>query len=119
MPSEVDAGEIPLHELLAEVLAGDPADGGFEVQYQPIVRFGGEATVAVEALARWEHREAGKVEPAQFFAAAERTGLTVVLEDFILNQACADAEALTAVYGLDVPVHVNVSASRLARPDHE
>jgi len=50
-------------------------------------------------------------------SAAERTGLTSVLEDFILSQACADADALTAVYGLDVPVHVNVSAGRLARPD--
>jgi hypothetical protein len=26
-----DVGEVPLHELLAEVLAGDPADGGFEM----------------------------------------------------------------------------------------
>ena len=50
-------------------------------------------------------------------SAAERTGLAGVLEDFILSQACADADALTAAYGLDVPVHVNVSARRLARPD--
>jgi EAL domain-containing protein (putative c-di-GMP-specific phosphodiesterase class I) len=50
-------------------------------------------------------------------AAAERTGLTGVLEDFVLNQACADADALTAAYGLDVPIHVNVAARRLTRPD--
>ena len=112
-----DTAEVPLHELLVEVLAGNPADNGFEVQYQPIVRLGGHATVAVEALVRWQHPVAGKIEPAQFMSAAERTGLTSVLEDFILNQACADADALTAVYGLDVPVHVNVSANRLARPD--
>lgn len=111
------ASEAPLHEILAEVLAGDPAGGGFEVQYQPIVRFAGGASVAVEALARWEHPEVGRVEPAQFMSAAEHTGLTGVLEDFILNQACADTDALIAAYGLDVPVHVNVSASRLARPD--
>jgi EAL domain-containing protein (putative c-di-GMP-specific phosphodiesterase class I) len=112
-----DTAEVPLHELLVEVLAGDPGDNGFEVQYQPIVRLAGHATVAVEALVRWEHPIVGKVEPAQFLSAAERTGLTGVLEDFILNQACADADELTAVYGLDVPVHVNVSAGRLARPD--
>lgn len=112
-----DTAEVPLHELLVEVLAGNPADNGFEVQYQPIVRLAGQATVAVEALVRWQHPVVGKVEPLQFMSAAERTGLTGVLEDFILSQACADADALTAVYGLDVPVHVNVSAGRLARPD--
>lgn len=113
-PDEV---EVPLHELLADVLAGDPAAGGFEVQYQPIVRIASSATVAVEALARWCHPEAGTVEPSQFIAAAERSGLNGVLDDFVLNRACADADALTAAYGLDVPVHVNVSARRLARPD--
>ncbi len=116
MPSDT-AAEIPLHELLVEVLAGDPADSGFEVQYQPIVRIAGGESVAVEAVVRWKHPVVGKVEPEQFMSAAERTGLTGVLEDFVLNQACADADALTAVYGLDVPVHVNVSARRLARPD--
>jgi EAL domain-containing protein (putative c-di-GMP-specific phosphodiesterase class I) len=112
-----DTAEVPLHELLVEVLAGNPADSGFEVQYQPIVRLAGQATVAVEALVRWQHPVVGKVEPLQFMSAAERTGLTGVLEDFILSQACADADALIAAYGLDVPVHVNVSAARLARPD--
>jgi diguanylate cyclase len=112
-----DVGEVPLHELLAEVLAGDPTDGGFEVQYQPIVRLAGGATVAVEAVACWEHPRAGQVARAQFTAAAERAGLSAVLDDYVLNQACADADALTAAYGLDVPVHVNVSARRLTRPD--
>ncbi len=111
------ASEVPLHEILAEVLAGDPAAGGFEVQYLPIARLAGGATVAVEALACWQHPLAGKVAPAQFMATAESTGLTAVLDDFILNRACADADALTAAYGLDVPIHVNVSAHRLARPD--
>jgi EAL domain-containing protein (putative c-di-GMP-specific phosphodiesterase class I) len=40
-----------------------------------------------------------------------------VLADYVLNQACADADALTATYGLDVPVHVKVSARRLTRSD--
>jgi EAL domain-containing protein (putative c-di-GMP-specific phosphodiesterase class I) len=111
------ATEVPLHELLAEVLAGDPAAGGFEVHYQPIVRIASQATVAVEAFACWRHPELGTVEPSQFEAAAQRTGLTGVLDDFVLNQACAAADALAAVHGFDVPVHVNVAARRLARPD--
>jgi diguanylate cyclase len=87
-----DVGEVPLHELLVEVLAGDPTDGGFEVQYQPIVRRAGGATVAVEAVACWEHPRAGHIARTKFTAAAERAGLSAVLDDYVLNQACADAE---------------------------
>jgi sensor c-di-GMP phosphodiesterase-like protein len=54
-----EVGEVPLHELLAEVLAGDPTDGGFEVEYQPIVRLADGATVAAEAVACWEHPRVG------------------------------------------------------------
>ncbi len=99
------------------MLAGDPAGGGFEVQYQPIVRLAGGATVAVEAVACWEHSRVEQVAREQFTAAAERAGLSAVLDDYVLNRACAEADALTAAYGLDVPVHVNVSARRLTRPD--
>jgi EAL domain-containing protein (putative c-di-GMP-specific phosphodiesterase class I) len=87
------------------------------VEYRPIVRLASRATVAVEALACWRHPDAGAIEPSRFLAAAEQTGLTGVLEDFVLNQACASADALNAAYGLEVPVHVNVSVRRLARPD--
>jgi len=73
-----DVGEVPLHELLAEVLAGDPTDGGFEVQYQPIVRLAGGPTVAVEAVACWQHPRVGQFAPAQFIAAAERAGLSAM-----------------------------------------
>jgi diguanylate cyclase len=108
-----------LHEVLAEALAGNPATAGFEVHYQPIVRFDDKATMAVEALASWNHPVAGKIEPVQFVAAAERTGLMGVLDDFVLNRACADAGTLAAAYGREIGMHVNVSASRLGRKDLE
>src|SRR5688572_16471020 len=104
-------------QQLLDVLAGDPAAAGFEVHYQPIVRLADGATVAVEALARWHHPVAGRIEPSVFVAAAERRGLMAVVDDFVLDRACADAEALARVHGRDVCVHVNVSAYRLGRPD--
>jgi diguanylate cyclase len=106
-----------LHRLLAEALVGDPAAAGFEVRYQPIVRLDDSAIVAVEALARWDHRVAGTIAPEVFVAGAEQIGLIGVLDDFVLDRACDDANALEQVYGRDVRLHVNVSASRLARPD--
>jgi diguanylate cyclase len=112
-----DCANPELQELLADVLAGDPAAAGFEVYYQPIVRLADGATVALEALARWQHPVAGCIEPSMFVTAAERGGLMGVLDDFVLDRACADADALAEAHGDEVGVHVNISAIRLGRPD--
>ncbi|MFI5496121.1 putative bifunctional diguanylate cyclase/phosphodiesterase [Actinoplanes sp. NPDC051859] len=92
-----------------------PPDFGFEVYYQPIVRFADGAVVAVEALARWTDPVAGPVDPDVFVTVAERTGLVAAIDDFVLDRACAEAGALAAAYGRPVDVHVNVSAARLGR----
>ena len=104
-----------LPHLLARALAGDPAAAGFEVYYQPIVRFADAATVAVEALARWTDPVVGPVDPDVFVTVAERTGLVAAIDDFVLNRACADAAGLANVYGRPIDVHVNVSAARLGQ----
>ncbi|MBM2622428.1 EAL domain-containing protein [Actinoplanes sp. LDG1-06] len=105
-----------LPHLLAEALAvGRPAAAGFEVFYQPIVRFSDGATVAVEALARWTSPVAGTVHPDVFVSVAERTGLVAAIDDFVLGQACTDATTLAAIYGRPIDVHVNVSAARLGQ----
>jgi diguanylate cyclase (GGDEF)-like protein len=107
--------DVDLPHLLGRALAGEPGDAGFEVHYQPIVRFGDGVTVAVEALARWTDPVAGTVDPDVFVTVAERVGLVGALDDFVLDRACADAAALAAAYGHPVDVHVNVSAARLGR----
>jgi diguanylate cyclase len=105
-----------LPHLLAQALAGgSPAASGFEVYYQPIVRLPDGATIAVEALARWTDPAAGPVHPDVFVTVAERTGLVVAIDDFVLDQACADAGRLEAVYGRPIDMHVNVSAARLGQ----
>ncbi|MEV6492629.1 EAL domain-containing protein [Actinoplanes sp. NPDC051633] len=104
-----------LPHLLARALSGDPAASGFEVYYQPIVRFADGATVAVEALARWTDPVAGLVDPDVFVTVAERTGLVAAIDDFVLDRACADAAGLANVYGRPIDVHVNVSAVRLGQ----
>ncbi|MEV4351888.1 bifunctional diguanylate cyclase/phosphodiesterase [Actinoplanes sp. NPDC049596] len=103
-----------LPHLLAQALAGEPGQAGFEVHYQPIVRFTDGATVAVEALARWTSPVAGPVHPDVFVAVAERTGLVAAIDDFVLDQTCADAATLALIYGRPVDLHVNVSAARLS-----
>jgi len=114
-----DASSSRLHEMVAEALAGDPVDAGFEVDYQPIVRLEDANIVAVEALARWRHPVAGRIDPDIFVACAEQLGLMGILDDFVLNRVCADAGLLREVYGQEVDLHVNISASRLGRLDLE
>jgi diguanylate cyclase len=108
-----------LAEIFADALAGDPLAAGFEVYYQPIVRFADSATVAVEALARWWHPILGNINTTVFVAIAESIGLAGALDDFVLDRACADANALASAYGRAVDLHVNVSASRLGQRELE
>jgi predicted signal transduction protein with EAL and GGDEF domain len=104
-----------LPHLLARALTGSPAAAGFQVYYQPIVRFSDGATVAVEALARWTDPMVGPVDPDVFVTVAERTGLVAAIDDFVLDRACADAAALANTYGRPIDMHVNVSAARLGQ----
>jgi diguanylate cyclase (GGDEF)-like protein len=79
--------------------------GSLQVLYQPIMRTTTREVAGFEALCRWE------VEPRDFVAIAEETGLIVPLGAFVLGEAARRA----AEWG--VCVSVNVSARQLADPD--
>ncbi|MGI5239205.1 putative bifunctional diguanylate cyclase/phosphodiesterase [Dactylosporangium sp. CA-139066] len=104
---------------LAEALAATLRDGrGLDVHYQPIVRLNDETVVAVEALARWTHPSLGPVSTDVFIATAESIGLIRLVDDFVLDRACRDAAAFRGPWA-SIAVHVNASAARLGRPEHE
>ena len=76
-----------------------------QVLFQPIVRAVTGEVTAFEALCRWE------VEPHEFVAVAEETGLIVPLGRFVLREATRRAAEW------DACVCVNVSGRQLADPD--
>ncbi|MFI8565983.1 EAL domain-containing protein [Rhodococcus sp. NPDC078407] len=97
-------------DLRAALLANE-----LTLAYQPLVEIAGRKIVAVEALARWNHRHLGPIEPSEFVSVAERTGLATPLGTWALRSACT-ATARWRAFS-DIAVRVNVSALQLRDPD--
>jgi diguanylate cyclase (GGDEF)-like protein len=84
----------------------------FELFYQPQFSFSRNAIVGVEALIRWRHPERGMVSPALFIPAAEACGLISPIGDWVLKQACAQAQAWREQGLPELTISVNVSAQQ-------
>ncbi len=84
-----------------------------EIHYQPILHVKTRRLFALEALARWRHRDKGFVPPSAFIPLAEETGLIVQLGEQVLRKACATAQQWPAA----VKVAVNISAVQFAKCD--
>ena len=85
--------------------------GELNLRYQPLVDITTREIVAMEALARWTHPTLGVIDPIEFVAAAERTGLVGDLGEWALRTACAQAAVWRTF--TDVGVRVNISALQL------
>jgi diguanylate cyclase (GGDEF)-like protein len=84
----------------------------FALFYQPQFSFSRNAIVGVEALIRWRHPERGMVSPALFIPAAEACGLITPIGDWVLKQACAQAQAWREQGLPELTISVNVSAQQ-------
>jgi diguanylate cyclase (GGDEF)-like protein len=85
-----------------------------ELHYQPKVRFDGQVA-GLEALVRWVHPERGRVNPEEFIAIAETSGLMPQLTEYVLETALAQIAKWRSI-GLKVPVAVNVSPRDVHSP---
>lgn len=88
----------------------------FRLTYQPKVDAATGALLGFEALARWLQPGIGEVNPAQFIAAAERTGLIGPLGILLLSLACEQVASWRLLPYRVVPVAVNVSPLQLLDP---
>ncbi|OHC66456.1 MAG: diguanylate cyclase [Rhodocyclales bacterium GWA2_65_19] len=80
----------------------------FAVHFQPKVDHR-RRIVGVEALARWNSPEFGRVAPDRFIPIAEETGLIVPLTEMILKKAFAAAVGWAPTHGHAIQVAVNLS----------
>ncbi|MEG3634919.1 putative bifunctional diguanylate cyclase/phosphodiesterase [Micromonospora palythoicola] len=91
--------------------------GEFVLHYQPIVSLLDGRMLAVEALVRWQHPELGLIGPDRFIGLAEETGLIVRLGEWVLRQACRDAQRWhTDFPDAGLVVSVNLAARQADRP---
>ena len=82
------------------------------LHYQPRVLVSTLELRGVEALVRWRHPVRGIVPPAEFIAAAERSGLMRDLEAWVIRETLLQA-AVWRRDGLRLGVSVNLTASLL------
>jgi diguanylate cyclase (GGDEF)-like protein len=88
-------------------------NGELVVHYQPKYSAGERRLLGAEALVRWQHRTRGLIPPDRFIYVAERCGLIVDLECWVLESVCAQIRAWLDA-GMDVPpISVNLSAVRI------
>ncbi|MDR7272937.1 diguanylate cyclase (GGDEF)-like protein/PAS domain S-box-containing protein [Pelomonas saccharophila] len=81
----------------------------FQLDYQPKFEAGAHRLAGFEALVRWQRPGRGRVSPADFIPAAERTGQIVPLGALILRQAAQQLRAWQQQGLAVMPVAVNVS----------
>ena len=91
----------------------------FRVWYQPEVSLADGRIVGLEALLRWERPDRGLELPDQFLSLAEETGLIVPIGEWVLAEACRQAQAVRAQWPelAELVVWVNLSVRQLAQPD--
>jgi diguanylate cyclase (GGDEF)-like protein len=85
--------------------------GELTLAYQPVVELATSRVVGVEAIVRWPVGD-DDIDPREFLAVAEDSGLSGALGEWLLRAACTQGTIWRAA-GWDVFVAVNLSARQL------
>ncbi|SEK44071.1 PAS domain S-box-containing protein/diguanylate cyclase (GGDEF) domain-containing protein [Atopomonas hussainii] len=85
----------------------------FQLYYQPLARLDNGKVVGAEALLRWLPKDGQSVGPAEFIPLLEDSGLIVPIGQWVLEQACEQAQRwLQAGFKLQT-MAVNISPAQL------
>ncbi|NET10506.1 MAG: EAL domain-containing response regulator [Symploca sp. SIO2B6] len=88
----------------------------FELYYQPQADIQTGALVGAEALIRWQSRQFGMVSPMEFITLAEETGFIVLLDQWVIQTACAQAKAWQDAGLPPLRIAVNLSSLQFNHP---
>jgi diguanylate cyclase (GGDEF)-like protein len=87
-------------------------DGGFQLHFQPLYSLTEDRLKAFEALVRWPHATLGMVAPNDFIPLAEETGLIMQIGEWVMREACRQAQA----WPEPLSVAVNLSSKQFLSP---
>lgn len=95
------------------------AKNEFKVYYQPILSLDDGHLLGVEALVRWLHPQNGLMEPAEFLAFTEESGLIVRLDQWVLQEACKQVRLWQKRFSAyaELRLFVNFSTQQFSVPD--
>ncbi|MBI2311014.1 MAG: EAL domain-containing protein [Betaproteobacteria bacterium] len=79
------------------------------LHFQPQVDIATRRISGAEALVRWQHPDLGLIAPVRFIPLAEETGLIVPIGEWVLREACAQAQSWQREGRLPLRVAVNLS----------
>jgi diguanylate cyclase (GGDEF)-like protein/PAS domain S-box-containing protein len=85
--------------------------GEFELYYQPQINVLTNELEGVEALLRWRH-EGSLIEPKIFVPLAEETGLIIPIGEWVMREACRQADDWRRAGMPAVRVAINLSAAQ-------
>jgi EAL domain-containing protein (putative c-di-GMP-specific phosphodiesterase class I) len=90
-----------------------------QVCYQPVVNLKSGHLVGFEALARWKHPVRGLLLPKDFLPLADDTGLIILVDRWILREACRQLVEWQKQFPAVPPlmVSVNISGKQITQPD--
>jgi diguanylate cyclase len=97
-------------------LRGALSRGEFELHYQPKVRLATGEITGAEALIRWHHPDRGNILPNLFIPIAEESHLIVQIGEWVLREACRQAQAWRNCDLKIDQIAVNISAIEFQAP---
>lgn len=94
---------------LANDLRGALEADQFNLVYQPIVELATGVIRKAEALIRWQHPTRGMVNPAEFIAIAEETGLIIDIGDWVFRETARHVKLWRERHHADFQISINKS----------
>jgi diguanylate cyclase (GGDEF)-like protein/PAS domain S-box-containing protein len=92
---------------------------GLTVYYQPIVFLSTQKIKGFEALIRWQHPKRGMIAAADFIPLAEESGLCILIDRWVLQEACRQLKKWQDQYPAisTLTISINLSAKQFLQPN--
>ena len=107
-----------LNQRLLNDLQAARNERQLRVVYQPKydIQCSPPRLASAEALIRWWHPDLGMISPGDFIPLLEGNGLIGVIDAFVWQEAARQVAEWREIYGIDLPVSVNLSRTDVFDP---